>query len=605
MADHDNYFFTGSVEGIGGFGLDEYDSIYGTVIVPPIIKDWSVSCIIGGVDVSALISGSCRIERDRNAAATMTIQLIPAPGEVDPFAYVNKLIVFAVIDNDTSVDYVIYRGKVNTPVFDAANRLLTLSCSDKYQEIVKRLTIPEIDALIPGYSPNLLYSGFPTRYDYAVARLDAAEGDLFLDIDRAPTYVPWLGNDRLMVYNDSQFFNGSLIPQLFDVSSIVNTVTVSFGHRFELGWQRYWNIVWDIGEGDTYWMANGQSSLPQKQQIIDACPYPVDLATITYRELPETGTYILPISGLPYNFTNGDPEHLTCMGAEFQCLQQWRQSVTNTYTLTLTCQASVDVFGAIPDEITYNVDTSPPEATFNDSPDEFIAPLDGAANFETQANANELTYVSMLYDPAKPMASVVEAAQYVLSKERKKLLEVHRSSTVSLTSTINPIAQLGDHLQVDSALLTSVGVVGSIIHELSIPDQYAVTTLSTNVFLPSVSGQIDDIIDAPDSIWAWPAIDGIVPDITITPQPVDFLAPETHLGYFETPVEDDPEWVGYIGNRADVVVGGVGLVVDNQVYDKRFRLVVPEVPDADRDARDLASTDSYNIAIPEDQLTLL
>jgi hypothetical protein len=77
----------------------------------------------------------------------------------------------------------------------------------------------------------------------------------------------------------------------------------------------------------------------------------------------------------------------------------------------------------------------------------------------------------------------------------------------------------------------------------------------------------------------------------------------THLGYAaDPPLVDDQAWTGYIGNLASVVVNGQ-TVTNNAVFQPRFAIDIPDEPDLDHDETEFASTDAYNVAIPQDELT--
>ena len=146
------------------------------VTVEPIISVlWGARVLLGGVDISANLTGSLRIEREEGAATLADFVLSLDAGAVNPAAYIGKSVevYYQHWSGSAWVEHLRFAGQVIRPQYSMQERLLSCDCSDRLQDAIEALTVTQVDTLAGGqWSADLFESPEGrSRWDYAQERM--------------------------------------------------------------------------------------------------------------------------------------------------------------------------------------------------------------------------------------------------------------------------------------------------------------------------------------------------------------------------------------------------------------------------------------------------
>ena len=209
---------------------------------------WGLVVIVGGVDVSARLTGAGSIEWEEGSARIAEFRLLPGDAATDPSEWVGLVVTVDIACGPaqsagvaTSVRR--FTGVVDVPQFDPVSRITTLRCTDDLQAVVGRLTQAQITALLPDSLYSWAISGTdPARFvfyslaeawTYAQERLATLPGHLDLDAARQPRYTPWAPKVAPdIAYGIDDINDGTLSAEISHRGQIKNMVRITFTHRF-------------------------------------------------------------------------------------------------------------------------------------------------------------------------------------------------------------------------------------------------------------------------------------------------------------------------------------------------------------------------------------
>ncbi|MDF1830513.1 hypothetical protein, partial [Cycloclasticus pugetii] len=165
------------------------------------------------------------------------------------------------------------------------------------------------------------------------------------------------------------------------------------------------------------------------------------------------------------------------------------------------------------------------------------------------------------------------------------ILQSHRSNTLTIDSLINPAINTAKTVLVTSAKITGKGKVRRVRHKLSAATGRAITTVDVAIYQPKQTGQSNDAIAPPAALDSTPAA-----------APVSISLNSYFGGKATSPVYN-PNWLGYIGNWAT-------REASSEWYPGEFRVDIPAIEDAVRDAAQFTAASTHAVAIPENDLTI-
>ena len=144
-------------------------------IVKVVAARWKLVVVVGGVDLSARLTGTVTVDRERGAAGVAELVLQLLPGPVVPSDWIGRTvtIVYASAAQGVTTLSLRFTGRIVKTDWDTLNRMLSCQCSDQLQQRVEAMEVAAIDALTGGFwSPDVFEAvDGRSRWDYALERM--------------------------------------------------------------------------------------------------------------------------------------------------------------------------------------------------------------------------------------------------------------------------------------------------------------------------------------------------------------------------------------------------------------------------------------------------
>lgn len=550
---------------------------------------WTARCVIGGTDVSARLVGKATVTAAEGAARIASIVMLPASGPIAPMDYVGKSITldYVQVIGGAEVARRLFTGRVDTPAYDLAMNLLTLTCTDDLQNIVATLPRSTIDHLIGGRYTEAVQGDLDDGWDYAQARLTTVAGCLDASAsggmrttlwESATTWATFTAAD--LIYQRSHL----TLPQR---STLINKVDISFDYRYTRLHQRTTTMGWSGALTD---MAPNGYQYPTQQDIVGAAegtgwtitrswfwPAPAAIEVIAYN-----GPYIY--DGFIY------PPAGSIDMAVLHLAHRHSQTITERYTITLTSHGSVAANGELPTSMRGALASNFSGSTWESALD--VEPL---MLGETISD----------YAPDASRADADYAIQALLDQARTKILASHRTARVANAILCNPDLDVDKHVAIDTAQLSASGKVAEVVHVLDFAAGSAVSEFSIGLF-----GAGGDAGEAPPPLVPPP------PRLMVD-HSLDWVSaiPPLLCHTYGTGAEYSENMMGLLlnppkGYYVEDTVYFYPLWSTNQFYVDGsypvtgFRMMMPGVADADRNPIDDPISATYSIDVPAATLSI-
>ncbi len=268
-----------------------------------------------------------------------------------------------------------------------------------------------------------------------------------------------------------------------------------------------------------------------------------------------------------------DQSTILTIGASWTAATQFSQYVIEHYNLTVVAPQSVAQFGTVADNLSSNLK------------DDFDASQWDAYTIETAVPSNAVlgTNGNYYYNQDTAPQNMTNAILTQLDTAKTDILSTHRNTRVVFETPIKPYLTLAHTVKVEGESIIAKGKVQKLTHTLDVTNGKGCVTEVTLALFRSQGSASETPIVAP----ARPS-DSIV-------FPTGTISLGTHHGI------TSPSYNGYIGNKNNPRV--VGTLIRTNVQEE-FRVDVPGIDDTYRQARTITSTNTYNVVIPNDLLTV-
>ncbi len=558
------------------------------VTVEPVISVlWGARVLLGGVDISANLTGSLRIEREEGAATLADFVLSLDAGAVNPAAYIGKTVevYYQHWDGAAWVEHLRFAGQVIRPQYSMQERLLSCDCSDRLQDAIEALTVAQVDTLAGGqWSADLFESPEGrSRWDYAQERMSTQAASLQKSVSGVLQVTPWAATAPAFVFPEGSVLDQSMDWIPVELSERVNVVELELDYRFIRLRQRHQAFAWQhpdiidasLGGGFCLWR-HDSTELPDIEMVTAACTgagYQAILDGANWHRLPPSGVYCDP----PAAWGNIYLDLL--LGGQWTAALRWSQPVTEQYKLRIEAPASIVQAGEVirRDSITAETE-SDREAEF-----------EGATYTTPEADAVQDTLGDWVVD-LRDIPRLEGAAVIGVSMARVQVLAAHRANRLSFQlPTADTLGVRLEHtLRVEDMIAGQAvrcqAKLASLIDEWDFDTGEAITTL-----LLAVSQGGGDVTD--------PAAPPAIPASTPAGAPPVLITLSSQLGGRNTSPVYDSELLGFSGNYS-VTTAGV------EPFPREFKVEMPEIPAAHQDDYQVASNKTYRVAIPNDLLEL-
>ena len=332
------------------------------LIAIPAAAAWSLRCVIGGVDLSARLTGTVKVTAEEGAARVAEIQLIPLDSTVMPLNWLGRQVeLYSAQHNPdgSNVETRRFFGKVASPDWDPRLGVLSLTCSDTLKSTLETMALADIDTLVGGYWLEEISGEIESRYDYAQQRMESVPAALDMGVDGQLRLTAWETKASPdFRFDDSSIIDSSLGVDLMSLDSLYNQVIVTAEYRHVRLRQREHTFNWGHPLGSFCAWRQKTSDLPTASMITDAIEGTGGaLQKLTYMSLPASAPMadLCPgTEGAWINNYTSDPFVLTMSSV---MVRRIGQTITETYTLTIQSSASMSAVGSQVLRETYSAET--------------------------------------------------------------------------------------------------------------------------------------------------------------------------------------------------------------------------------------------------------
>lgn len=545
---------------------------------------WRLRLLLGGVDMTAQLTGGVDVDREEGAAAVCGFDLYIPPGTpVVPSEWAGKPVSIDYISTTAGVatEERRFTGWIIAPVWNPVSRLLSCECSDRVQQRVEAMSVADIDAMVAGDWSADVFEPLAGRshWDYALERLSTRTASL----DGSP-----LGELRVtswyaavaphFVFGAGTTLYQTLAIDLPGLDTVTNRIELEINYRYSRLWQLNQAFSWThpgtggLGglQGFCQWRA-WTTELPTTDMIESA------LSSAGMVLLGQVGGYKLPPSmadpcgdGSPWINTFTD----LWLSASVTGGRRWTQTVTETYSLTLATTAG-EVVGT---------QTIARDSVSLEIEDDRAEEWDGSLESDPSGDSG----VEDLTDEARRQAGVMCA----LRRAEAQLVSAHRGNLVSwsVPTSMAMGIDLVHTLELDDQGARARGKCGRIQDSYNLGTGEAITTLTIAVMQ---GGGTSDPLTVPAS-----------PDTSLPPLTSEFGGLPTQLGGRINDPDGSP--IPPYDDARDGFAGNYSVADDlsAETFPRRVDMDARDIPAEYRDERTATTTALYRVGIPNDILEL-
>ncbi len=554
---------------------------------------WRPVVTLGGVDVSARLTGEIRIEAGEGEARVASFVMRPAPGPITLPDWTGAAVTIDIAQQDAAGNAIdarrLFTGVVDVPDLDLTERLVSFECTDQLQQVVRSLPREWVDTNVGGYYSEAVSGESSDMLQYADARLASVPASLDLDPYQAARVTPWnIEDDPVLVLTEADIIFGSLRVELAGRANIRNEIETVLQYRFprlrarvasanfERTINQYTSQGLDLLNRD---MIEQALSSPQGWRLLGEINIvPVDPGT--YESSGSGGTVYTVISAT-------DAPQLS-LGFAARFASRWVQWVTEEYRLTVSAQASIDALGLSRESSNGAV----LDAEFDDGV--WLSEPDAEPVLTLPTTGD----VSLDYGGAgrTDRDAAQNAVRTLVAQARRQILAAHRDTRVSAMTPLHAGIDPSRRIEIDTAEVHALGKVVVVTHRMDIETGEHDTEFAIAISGFSAVGlQDDDPVDAPAA--------------PVDPTPVPGAAAygcrcDMYIGQVSgAPEFDEANMIGYSTNAK----AGAEFDANAPAYPYALSIEAPEIEAAVRDPITLAKPAAYAVAIPQDlfEVTIL
>jgi len=215
-------------------------------------KLWTPVVLLGGVDVSARLTGAIRVEAEEGTARIAEFSTRPFSGIINLLDWVGQTVTidYATTDSDgvILVQVRLFTGKVDVPNYDPNTRITRFECTDDLQNEIEGLTRTEIDDLTPGTLwHEALFEEDTDNFSYLQDRLSTIDRFVDKNANGLFNYTEWAAAVTPdFSFDVSNIVDQSLAIELASAGDVTNDICIEFSYRFERLRERLVYFKWDF-----------------------------------------------------------------------------------------------------------------------------------------------------------------------------------------------------------------------------------------------------------------------------------------------------------------------------------------------------------------------
>lgn len=545
---------------------------------------WDVQVLLDNVDISDRLVGLIEISHEESASGTCTVRMIPAAGAIDPDAFERKPLVIE-FQGKNDAGTIIYASRRFTgissgAIYDPDAGIVAIEGTTDLQGRIENMSRDTIAALVGGEWSGHVFDEDADNWQYAQDRLSTTPTEIHANRFGSIVAAPWAAKATA----DIELTDADIEDKQFTIArtkrrDLVTRVRINLDFRFvrlrhrevqvnfanSFGFCHYLNWNWPLCSRD---MVRSAADSNEWVRITD----------IAFIGLPVAGTYCTPSRG----WVGGADAF--CLGASWRSAMRWAQTVTEEYAIDVVATDLEEAVGQQQVAESYGI-----EATYDGNDFEAVkaystSPLGAVFSTVTDDWQKEAT------DSERDGRAAMEYAQEVaIARARTTMLDRARRNRLTVYPVYDPSIDIDQTVRVATTYLTAKGKVAAMREMMDTSDGDIVMAVEIALSRHGGTGLAsDDPIEAAEQ-----------PDQpTEEPTPRVYYVPYRMGGLVNAP-QDDDEWDGYMTNVQESLRDPSG-----GVYQQRLVLKMPAIEESARDAQAIPQTASFEVEIPEDELTM-
>lgn len=451
---------------------------------------WAAKVVLAGVDVSARLTGQIEIDADEDSARTARVSLAPAGGALAMVSLAKALIAIDLIRHDsagvTTGIYRLFTGWVDTPNYDAATRVLNLTCTDARQAKILAMTRAQIDALVPGKWSPFVFDRYATSEQYLADRLSTVAGSVDADAFGTLRFTPWAGApDR--VFTEADVVDASLQATVDSTASRRKTV-LTLTYRYPQAKVRGIHFRYEAPSiSQMFYLGLRALTRNAVEQALNGSGATV-VGSINYQEYPTT-SLVQASGGMGVVLADPTSAAQLCMAATAVLNRRYSRWIDEQWTVAIGADGTQSEESRV-----ISVEWDPTES------DTRKPPTNAMSGFLRLMNDSPLPYLPERLAPGENVLDYVppgqpDATAFTLAYQvsvlaaAKQVAETQRDASIHFSTPLDPTITLQTFAAVDTDQVSGGGKVKRVRHLLDIASGSALTDVElccVGVSLPSV-----------------------------------------------------------------------------------------------------------------------
>ena len=556
------------------------------------------------------IHGNIEVFFQENQAPQLRFTLIPPTGTQDIAGYRGKLVVLNIRESGGTTR--VFTGKINEPDVEIINQKINFDCSlDIEQKVEDDVTRSFLNTV--GYYNNQVFSKPLTQLQELQDRISTVPQTI--DWDRTGSIMindiaPKATQDYTLTDSDIRYTN-DLDYRFSSRQRYVNKVEITANFNFQR--LHLYRISYSLSNQISICDFLTRSATPIRRdlvlQAVNGTGWVVD--GLTFTDFYNSGFY--SCNGSTIGFltqtaetkatpsldedgnqitTDGNNQYETivtsitdiggtyCLGASWKASKRFIQNVGRKYTLTVTAPQSTSDYG---DKLREESFTLTDEYTSEDW--ESYTKYDGAApdGFSITGTSGNNFWVDAITNNGKFDTS----AEILLNRAKSIILKSHRDDRVVFKRSLWTDIQLNHTVRVNTSRVVAKGKVFNYRHIIDVNTGEAYTLVELALSRSTGSTSETDLK---------------LPTIDMSPvdpvYPISAISLGSKYGVDPT-TESEPQ--GFYGNwlRND------GRGTSKTEVTSSLTVTAPGVEDALRENIEVEASQTYNVSIPNDELTVI
>jgi len=579
-------------------------------------KLWTPVVLLGGVDVSARLTGAIRVEAEEGTARIAEFSTRPFSGIINLLDWVGQTVTidYATTDSDgvILVQVRLFTGKVDVPNYDPNTRITRFECTDDLQNEIEGLTRTEIDDLTPGTLwHEALFEEDTDNFSYLQDRLSTIDRFVDKNANGLFNYTEWAAAVTPdFSFDVSNIVDQSLAIELASAGDVTNDICIEFSYRFERLRERLVYFKWDfpgafcefLGQ-DT--ILTGSYTIPRRDMVIAAaesgnwC-----LESVTFKRLPQSQLVSCSV-GLVIWVIGSELRDSLILGASGSIKKRFAQSIKENWNIRLQSPQSQAVYGQQKldksSQLTSVYDTSEWElnACETEIDTTFFSGTVSEAFHDTDIDSEDKT----------ARVDADEVIDIEIAVARTEILAAHRENIASFDLCLFPVLERFHTLEIDTETMDCRGKVSHFTHVMDLTRGSAITSVQLALSRSNDDACVEsETLNQPDTI---SAAEAAAEERILIQLPTEYggiISPLTtgnraiHKRSIPDPADDpntldEDQFTGYVGNKSPKDIG-------SNIYNERFVIRTTEIDELDREEQEFSADSPVVICVPNDFLEL-